>query len=160
MIKLASVVLLPDPVGPVTKTKPRGLWTILTTDSGARVVVTLAAGDIVGESALLTSTPRDAAVRAAEPSALLALRRAVLIETLDKDKRVADHLVDLMRRRDRPRAKAGVVLEPLPTASGETIWVLADPQRLGAYHRLSSLGLFVWHRLDGDPTVPIDLLLQ
>jgi len=121
--------------------------------SGPRVVARLEAGDIVGESALLTSTPRDASLRAAVPTKLLALKRHDLIEALDQDKRVANHMVELLRRRDRPLAKAGVRLQPRPTASGETIWVLADSNRLGAYHQLSSLGLFVWNRLDGEHNV-------
>ena len=117
--------------------------------SGPRVVARLEAGEIVGESALLTSTPRDASLRVAERAELLALHRHDLLDALDRDKRVAAHIVELMRQRDRPLAKPGVVLQPRPTATGETIWVLGDPARLGAYHQLSSLGLFVWNRLDG-----------
>jgi hypothetical protein len=113
------------------------------------VVARLEAGEIVGESALLTSTPRDASLRVVERAELLALHRSDLLDALDRDKRVAAHIVELMRQRDRPVAKPGVVLQPRPTATGETIWVLADPGRLGAYHQLSSLGLYVWHRLDG-----------
>lgn len=116
--------------------------------SGPRVVATLEAGEIVGESALLTSTPRDASLRVVERTELLALHRKDLLDALDRDKRVATHIVELMRQRDRPVAKPGVVLQPRPTATGETIWVLADPGRLGAYHQLSSLGLYVWNRLD------------
>ncbi|MBX7186461.1 MAG: PqqD family peptide modification chaperone [Vicinamibacteria bacterium] len=116
---------------------------------GPRVVARLEAGEIVGESALLTSTPRDASLRVVDQAELLALHRDDLLEELDRDKRVAAHIVELMRQRDRPVAKPGVVLQPRPTATGETIWVLADPGRLGAYHQLSSLGLFVWNRLDG-----------
>lgn len=116
---------------------------------GRRVVAVLERGDIVGESALLTRTPRDATLVAMKPTELLALKRQDLIDTLDHDKRVASHMVELLRQRDRPLAKAGISLQARPTASGETIWVLADTSRLGAYHQLSSLGLFVWHRLDG-----------
>ncbi len=116
---------------------------------GPRVVARLEAGEIVGESALLTSTPRDASLHVVERAELLALHRHDLLEALDRDKRVATHIVELMRQRDRPLAKPGVVLQPRPTATGETIWVLGDPSRLGAYHQLSSLGLFVWNRLDG-----------
>jgi len=116
---------------------------------GPRHVATLQAGEIVGESALLTSTPRDASLRVLERAELLALPRADLLDALDRDKRVAKHIVELMRLRDRPVAKPGVLLQPRPTATGETIWVLADPGRLGAYHQLSSLGLYVWNRLDG-----------
>ncbi len=121
--------------------------------SGARVVARLEPGEIVGESALLTSTPRDASLRVVERAELLALHRQHLLDELDRDKRVATHMLELMRQRDRPVAKPGVVLQPRPTATGETIWVLADPARFGAYHQLSSLGLYVWNRLDGRHTV-------
>jgi CRP-like cAMP-binding protein len=117
--------------------------------AGPRKVARLEAGDIVGESALLTSTPRDASLVVAERAELLALRRDDLIQVLDEDKRIAAHIVELMRQRERPLAKAGIVLQPRPTATGETIWVLADPSRLGAYHQVSSLGLYVWNHLDG-----------
>jgi CRP-like cAMP-binding protein len=120
---------------------------------GQRVVDRLDTGDIVGESALLTSTPRDASLVVVERAELLALRRQDLIEVLDVDRRVATHMVELMQRRDRPLATAGVELQPRPTAAGETIWVLADPSRLGAYHQLSSLGLFIWNHLDGNHNV-------
>ena len=121
--------------------------------AGPRVVATLEPGEIVGESALLTSTPRDASLRVVDQAELLALHRNDLLDALDRDKRVAAHIVELMRQRDRPLARPGVVLQPRPTATGETIWVLADPGRLGAYHQLSSLGLFVWNRLDGSHNV-------
>jgi CRP-like cAMP-binding protein len=117
--------------------------------TGPRTVARLEPGEIVGESALLTSTPRDASLHVLEAAELLALHRADLIEALDQDQQVAAHIVNLMKMRDRPVAKAGVTLQPRPTASGETIWILADSTRFGAYHQLSSLGLFVWHRLDG-----------
>lgn len=117
--------------------------------AGPRVVARLEPGEIVGESALLTSTPRDASLVVLESAELLALHRGDLIEALDRDRQVAAHIVNLMKMRDRPVAKAGVTLQPRPTASGETIWILADASRLGAYHQLSSVGLFVWHRLDG-----------
>lgn len=121
--------------------------------SGPRSVARLEAGEIVGEAALLTSTPRDASLTVVEDACLLALHRADLIEALDRDRRVADHIVKLLRTRERPVAKPGIVLQPRPTPTGETIWVLADPARLGAYHQLSSLGLFVWNRLDGNHNV-------
>jgi len=121
--------------------------------SGPRVVARVGVGDIVGESALLTTSPRDASLVVVERADLLALRRRDLIEVLGEDKQVAAHMVELVRRRDRPKAKEGIVLQPRPTATGETIWVLADPTRLGAYHQLSSLGLYVWNRLDGTNTV-------
>lgn len=121
--------------------------------AGPRTVARLEKGDIVGESALLTSTPRDASLVVVERAELLALRRGDLFGVLDEDKRVANHVLDLMRQRDRPVAKPGIVLQPRPTATGETIWVLADPSRLGAYHQVSSLGLYVWNRLDGTKTV-------
>ena len=120
---------------------------------GDRTVARLGPGEIVGESALLTSTPRDATLVATENTELLALHRSDLIEVLDLDRGVADHMVELMRRRDRPVSVPDVVLQPRPTASGETIWVLGDPHRLGVYHQLSSLGLFVWNRLDGNHNV-------
>ena len=131
-----------------------GVVDVIREDAGGRrVVATLGAGDIVGESALLTSTPRDASLQASRATELLALKRQDLIDVLDQDRRVANHMVDLLGQRDRPLAKAGVHLQPRPTPSGETIWVLADSARLGAYHQLSSLGLFVWNRLDGAHTV-------
>jgi len=117
--------------------------------SGPRAVARLEVGEIVGESALLTSTPRDASLHVIENAELLALHRTDLIEVLDQDKQVAAHIVQLMKLRDRPLAKTGIVLQPRPTSTGETIWVLADPKRLGGYHQLSSLGLFVWHHLNG-----------
>ncbi|MEO8358682.1 MAG: PqqD family peptide modification chaperone [Vicinamibacteria bacterium] len=121
--------------------------------SGSHPVARLEAGDIVGESALLTSTPRDATLVVVEPVLMLALRRDDLIETLDQDKRVANHMVELMHQRDRPKAREGITLQPRPTAVGDTIWVLADPTRFGVYHQLSSVGLFVWKLMDGTHNV-------
>ena len=132
----------------------RGTVDVVREDAtGARSAARMGTGDIIGESALLTSTLRDATLVAVERASLLALRRADLIEVLDHDRRIAQHVVELLRERDRPKAKEGIILQPRPTPSGETIWVLGDPRRLGAYHQLSSLGLFVWHRLDGTRTV-------
>ena len=132
----------------------RGLVEIIRSEpSGADKVFRPEIGEIIGESALLTSTPRNASLVAVERAELLALRREELIDVLDADKKVAAHIRQLIGERARPLAKEGIVLQPRPTAADGTIWVLVDPSRAGSYHQLSTLGHFVWRQLDGTNSV-------
>jgi CRP-like cAMP-binding protein len=115
-------------------------------------LATLDPGSIFGEAALLTDEPRNATVRALEPSTLLALRRTDLLEVLGEDRRTAQRMLELVRMRDRPRRVRGIEVHHRTTLTGETITTLKDPRR-DANHRLSPTGWFVWQRLDGEHTL-------
>jgi putative peptide zinc metalloprotease protein len=117
-----------------------------------RILATLEPGSLFGEAALLTDGPRNATVRALEPSTLLVLRRTDLLEVLDEDRQTRERMLELVRMRDRPRRVRGIEVHHRTTITGETITTLKDARR-DANHRLSPAGWFVWQRLDGEHTL-------
>ena len=120
---------------------------------GETPVATCAAGDIVGEAALLTDAPRDASLKAIDDVRLLALRRSDLLQVLESERTLGREVLALVQRRDRPASVEGAVVRARTTPDGGSIAVLEDPSRPGAYEQLSARGLFVWERLDGRHTV-------
>ena len=124
------------------------------TQGDERSLATRGPGSLFGEAALLTDEPRNATVRALEPSTLLALHRSDLFEVLAEDRQTAERMVELVRMRDRPRWVRGMEVHHRTTLTGETITTLKDPRR-DTYHRLSPVGWFVWQRLDGEHTVQV-----
>ena len=117
-----------------------------------RILATLDPGSLFGEAALLTDGPRNATVRALEPSTLLVLRRTDLLEVLGEDRQTRERMLELVRMRDRPRRVRGIEVHHRTTITGETITTLKDARR-DTNHRLSPAGWFVWQRLDGEHTL-------
>ena len=117
-----------------------------------RILATLDPGSLFGEAALLTDGPRNATVRALEPSMLLVLRRTDLLEVLGEDRQTRERMLELVRMRDRPRRVRGIEVHHRTTITGETITTLKDARR-DTNHRLSPAGWFVWQRLDGEHTL-------
>ena len=117
-----------------------------------RNVAVLDPGSLLGEAALLTDEPRNATVRALEPCTLLALRQAVLLETMGEDLRTGQRVLELVRMHDRPCRVSGMEAHHRTTLLGEDITTLRDPRR-DAYYRLSPIGWFLWQRLDGQHAV-------
>jgi CRP-like cAMP-binding protein len=115
-------------------------------------LATLGPGSLLGEAALLTDEPRNATVRTLEPCTLLALRRADLLESISEDRQTGQRVLELVRMHDRPRRVPGMEACHRTTLLGENITTLRDPRR-DVYYRLSSLGWFLWQRLDGQHTV-------
>lgn len=127
----------------------------------ARQLTTLEAGMLFGESALLTGAPRNATVRALEPTELLTLRRADLLEVMAATPGISAQVLGMHALRARPRRMAGVEAHHRKTAEGESITVLKK-SRDGTYFQLSEQGWFVWERLDGSHTLrdlTLDLLI-
>lgn len=117
-----------------------------------RRLATLGPGALFGETALLMEAPRNATVRALEPTGLLTLRRHDLLEVMGDDQRVAAQVLELVQLRERPLQRTGVIAQQRLTRDGEHITVLKDPSR-GAYYQLSLEGWFIWQRLDGRRTL-------
>lgn len=125
---------------------------LTTADGETRLLSARSAGDIVGETALLTDSPRNATVRATEPCDLLALGRADLQEVVDSDRDLALGMIEIVQLRDQPRQTPGVLAVQRPLSDGTVITTLKDPVR-AAYYRLSPEGFYIWQQLDGDHTV-------
>ncbi len=115
---------------------------------GEKTVASLGPGTLFGETSLLTESPRNATVRAVEPTELLELKREDFLQVLGVNRQLSHQIFELMALRDRPKRKAGIEEHPLTSEEGIDITVLKDPSR-GTYYRLSPEGLFLWKRLDG-----------
>jgi putative peptide zinc metalloprotease protein len=118
-------------------------------NNSERRLATLGVGALFGEAALLTDAPRNASVRAVEPTELLALRRADLLEAMSQEQRIVGQMIELIHLRARPRRAANVTAHERTNPDGEAITILKNPER-GAYYRLSAEGFFIWQRLDGE----------
>ncbi len=117
-----------------------------------RTLAALEAGAVFGEAALLTEAPRNATVRALEPCELLVMRRRDLLEAMGSGTDVGSRMVGLLRLRERPAQKPGIVAQERATADRDVIVTLKDPAR-PAYFRLSRQGWFLWQKLDGRRTL-------
>ncbi len=117
-------------------------------DGVERHLATLGPGTLFGEAALLTEAPRNATVRAVEPSTLLSLDRPTLLHSLAAEQQVARKLSEMLRMRSRPRqvSPSRSIRRQLP--DGDLVYLLKNPQ-LGTYFRLSSRGWFIWRQLNG-----------
>jgi CRP-like cAMP-binding protein len=109
-------------------------------------------GSLFGEGALLTDAPRAATVKAKSPSVALEIAREDFLGALTDDHELATRTIELLRLRERPRRADVVEVYDRLGSDGEPITILKDPSR-GTYFRLSSLGRFVWERLDGTRNV-------
>lgn len=121
-------------------------------DGTERILATLHPGALIGETALLSDSPRNATVRATVPCELLALSRADLLETLQSDEIVAREIYDLLQLRDRPRQTFGIGETSLRAADGSMFCILKNTES-GSYYRLAPEGWFVWQMLDGRRTL-------
>ncbi len=72
-----------------------------TPDGRERTLAHLAAGDVIGELALLDGLPRSASVQAIEPCALWRLDRRAFVSLLSRDSRLAMGIIQLLARRLR-----------------------------------------------------------
>lgn len=119
---------------------------------GERRVASLGPGALFGEGALLTDAPRNATVRAVEPTELLVLPREALHEVMGANRNLGIQMVQLVHLRDRPARAPGVTAYERANPDSEVITILKHRTR-GAYYRLSPEGRFVWDRLDGAHTL-------
>jgi putative peptide zinc metalloprotease protein len=121
-------------------------------DGSEKRLATMRAGMLFGETALLNRTPRNATVRALEPSELLVLSRTDILDAMSSVRDVRAKMVELLQMRALPRRVDGVEVHERQTPEGQTIRVLKDRAR-GRYYRLSPQGWFLWQRLDGRHTI-------
>lgn len=124
----------------------------------AKQLTTLGPGMLFGESALLTDAPRNATVRALQPTELLRLRRSDLLDAMASKRDVSEQVLGLHVVRVRPRRRAGVEIHQRQSSEGEVITVLKNP-RDGTYFQMSEQGLLIWKYLDGQHTLR-DLTLE
>jgi CRP-like cAMP-binding protein len=129
------------------------------TENGAeRQVALLGRGTLFGETAAITAEPRSATATAQVPTLLLVLSADDLDRVLGMDDVIRTRVYQIMRLRHRPTRRDGIELHAKDSPEGDVVAVLKDPER-HRYFRLSSLGLFVWERLDGAHNVR-DLALE
>lgn len=113
-----------------------------------QVIATVEAGMLFGEAALLTTSPRNATVRAVEACEVLELRRDDLLAVMGTDRIVHARMMDLLRLHSRPTRRHGIIIQHQRSADGTPLTVLNEPER-HAYFRLSAHGWFLWQLLDG-----------
>ena len=109
-------------------------------------------GTLLGETAVLTGSPRTATAVAATDLELLEISEGALSEVLGSDAETSRRVTELVRLRYRPRRAEGIEVHAKQPPEDDTVAVLKDP-RHHRYFRLSEQGLFVWERLDGEHNV-------
>jgi putative peptide zinc metalloprotease protein len=125
---------------------------LATADGTEKRLSTMRAGMMFGETALLNRAPRNATVRALEPSELIVLSRTDILDAMTSVQDVRAKMVELLQMRMLPKAVDGIEVYERQTPEGQTIRVLKDRAR-GRYYRLSPQGWFLWQRLDGQHTI-------
>lgn len=77
-------------------------------DGTEKRLSTMRAGMLFGETALLNRTPRNATVRAVEPSELLVLSRADILDAMTSVRDVRAKMIELLQMRSLPKRVDGV----------------------------------------------------
>ena len=121
-------------------------------DGSEKRLSTMRAGMMFGETALLNRAPRNASVRALEPSELLVLSRTDILDAMTSVRDVRAKMVELLQMRALPKRIDDIEVHERQTPEGQTIRVLKNRKR-GRYYRLSPQGWFIWQRLDGQHTI-------
>ena len=109
-------------------------------------------GALLGETAVVTGSPRTATAVAATEVELLELSLRALSEVLGSDTETSRRVAELVRLRYRPRRLQEIEVYAKEPPEDDTVAVLKDPQH-HRYFRLSEQGRFVWERLDGNHNV-------
>ncbi len=122
------------------------------TEQDERVIATLTAPMIFGETSLLTDAPRNATLKAATDCELLAISKSQFESFYQRNVQVARAMMTLIIERSRPKRNNLVETFTQQTADGEMITILKNPQE-GRYYRLSRVGLYIWNCLDGKTTL-------
>lgn len=120
-------------------------------NSTERVVATLHAPMIVGETSLLIDSPRNASILASTDCKLLAIEKADF-QAVVKNEQVSQEASLLLISRSKPKRLSAVTAYHRQTPDGEKITLLKNPDK-GSYYRLSRVGWYIWQLLDGKHTI-------
>lgn len=121
---------------------------IMDKDNQEHSLAVLEKSALFGETALFTSTTRNATARALEPSQLLVLHKNDFIELITREKSTTDVLTEMVFTRTRLSTNKHVIINQHQTDDGETIINLKNPLQ-NTYYQLSKEGWFIYQKLDG-----------
>lgn len=114
--------------------------------------VTLNAGRLFGEAALLVNGARNARAEALTDCHLLMLDSNMLTELMSNEAEAPEMLRSLVSARQQPRRRDGIIYQQRHTADGHILTVLKDTQR-NKYLQLTEEGWFIWQQLNGKLTL-------
>lgn len=116
-----------------------------------RIISTLTAPMLFGETSLLTESPRNATVRTLTDCELFSLDHETFLKIVEKESKFMGHLSTLLIERSRPLKNPDVEIYFQKKADGEMIGVLKN-KVTAVYYRLSRVGIHVWQLIDGKTT--------
>jgi CRP-like cAMP-binding protein/Zn-dependent protease len=131
----------------------KGSIQIYTKKSGEeKNIATLEPTDILGETALLMESPRNASAKALEDCQLLLISKTLLFEILGQETSAEDMLMHIVSLRSRPTRAENIEEYHSKNREGEEVVTLRDPNHW-RYFQLTKEGWFIWQQLDGKKSV-------
>ena len=107
--------------------------------------------NLIGESALLTHSPRNASIRTLTVCRFYVLKRDLLFKTLSNSKTFAQSMLSFMVSRIRPSPNKGVIAR-IVNIEGNVKVMLQNPKNQ-RYYPLTEESWFIWQQLDGIQTI-------
>jgi|GEM_PF-995974 len=115
---------------------------------GKKVLAVLKAPMMFGETALFTSSPRNATAKAQDDTILFAIKRQNLLELAAMEDTTNQAIRTLMVERSRPIRTPNILDYHNTTADNQEIITLKNPLN-SHYYRLTKEGWFIWQQVNG-----------
>lgn len=121
-------------------------------DKREKLLAQLDVGTLFGETALLSSSLRNASARAATPCDLYVLPYDLMIQLFRNNEPVVESFIGLMVKRARPVHHEEVTVHQRNRSDGSVFYLLHNAQ-LAQVYRLTEEGLSIWQLIDGHNTI-------
>jgi CRP-like cAMP-binding protein len=115
---------------------------------GKKVLAVLKPPMMFGETALFTSSPRNATAITLDETILFAIKRQNLLELAAMEDTTNQAIRNLMVERSRPVRTPNILDYHNTTADGQEIITLKNPSN-SHYYRLTKEGWFIWQQVNG-----------
>jgi putative peptide zinc metalloprotease protein len=115
-------------------------------------IATIEPGELIGEMALFTDSPRNATLKTMTPCRLLVINKKEFQQLVQHSPITSSALTSMLMDRHRPLKQEGITIHTREDAEKNTIVIFKNAEK-GTYIKTSEQGLFVWHLLDGDHTL-------
>ncbi len=119
-----------------------------TPKDGKKILATLKAPMMFGETALFTASPRNATATTLEDTILFAIKRQNLLELAAMEDTTNQAIRTLMVERSRPVRAPNILDYHNTTADGQEIITLKNPSN-SHYYRLTKEGWLIWQLVNG-----------
>lgn len=121
-------------------------------DGKNKQIAILKKGGVLGETAILTDSKRNATATLMTDCRLYVLKEQDLKQIVNSSPEVTEDITELLVHRSRPCQIPNVIVHEQNSDDGEKFYILKD-EKNNLYFRTAEEGLFIWKLLDGHRTI-------